>query len=416
MARAKSSVLAVKKSRLALPVSKKPIFESLGDGVSVGYRRNASAGTWIVRKSDGKGGSTQRVIGQADDYAEPDGEHVLSWSQAQQRALALAEGSADVSPASRLTVTEAVDAYERDLTARKGDLGNVQRLRYHLSKKLAGTVVAELTAPDLRRWRDGLLSKLAPATVNRTANALRAALSLAAKHNHRIINATAWKHGLAGLPDAEEARNVVLSDDAVKRIIEAAYRHSDAFGLVVEIAAVTGARYSQITRMTVGDLQAGAEPRLMMPASKKGKGVKKVPRYPVPLPAGLAVRLEAAGTARGAGRDAPLVVKPGGAPWAKSDHTRPFARAVVVAGFAPEDIAPHSIDDITIYALRHSSIVRGILRGVPVRVVAVQHDTSVAMIERHYSKELAHHADALARVGMLDTDSTPANVVRLGTR
>jgi hypothetical protein len=36
MARTKSSLLATKKARLALPVAKKPVFESLGSGTSVG--------------------------------------------------------------------------------------------------------------------------------------------------------------------------------------------------------------------------------------------------------------------------------------------------------------------------------------------------------------------------------------------
>jgi integrase len=38
------------------------------------------------------------------------------------------------------------------------------------------------------------------------------------------------------------------------------------------------------------------------------------------------------------------------------------------------------------YALRHSSIVRGIRAGLPIRLVAASHDTSVQMIERHYSR------------------------------
>jgi hypothetical protein len=54
------------------------------------------------------------------------------------------------------------------------------------------------------------------------------------------------------------------------------------------------------------------------------------------------------------------------------------------------------------YALRHSSIVRQILAGVPVRVVAAIHDTSVVMIERTYSRFIADHADALARGALLD--------------
>lgn len=400
MARAKASPLATKKARLALPVAKKPVFESLGGGTSVGYRRNASAGTWVVRKSDGKGGSTQRVIGLADDYEDADGERVLSWAQAQALALETAANEADVSPTNRMSVAAALDSYEADLAARRGDVGNVQRVRRHLSDRLAEKPVVELTAADLRKWRDDLLQTLAPATVNRTANGLRAALELAARHNDRISNGNAWRHGLAGLPDAEQARNVILSDAVVGRIVQAAYRVSHAFGLLVEVAAVTGSRYSQIAGLLVGDILPGQ--RLNMPTSKKGKGTKKTLRRPLPIPAGLAVRL--AEVAQGREEETPLLLKPSGAPWGKSDHSRLFARAVGAAGFSADEIAPYEPAEITLYALRHSSIVRSLLRGVPVRVVAVQHDTSVVMIERNYSAHIADHADALARHGLLDID------------
>ena len=43
------------------------------------------------------------------------------------------------------------------------------------------------------------------------------------------------------------------------------------------------------------------------------------------------------------------------------------------------------------YALRHSSIVRMLLRNVPIRLVASLHNTSVAMIEKHYSKYITEH-------------------------
>jgi hypothetical protein len=69
---------------------------------------------------------------------------------------------------------------------------------------------------------------------------------------------------------------------------------------------------------------------------------------------------------------------------------------------------------VTIYALRHSSIVRQLLAGVPVRVVAVNHDTSVAMIERTYSRYIGDHADALARKALLDLAAAPnGNVVSI---
>jgi hypothetical protein len=143
----------------------------------------------------------------------------------------------------------------------------------------------------------------------------------------------------------------------------------------------------------------------MMPGSRKGRGEKKVLRRPVPIPAGLAAKLRNAAEGRPA--TAPLLTKPSGEPWKKSDHSRPFARAAKAAGLDP--------DEVTIYALRHSSIVRQILAGVPVRVVAVNHDTSVAMIERTYSRYIGDHADALARKALLDIAAPPSgNVVPIG--
>jgi len=125
-------------------------------------------------------------------------------------------------------------------------------------------------------------------------------------------------------------------------------------------------------------------------------------RRPVPIPHGLATRLRALAADRPA--TAPLLVKPSGATWKKSDHSRPFARAAAAAGQDP--------DEVTMYALRHTNIVRQLLAGVPIRVVAVNHDTSIAMLERTYSRHIGDHADALARATLLDTGETAgANVV-----
>ena len=53
----------------------------------------------------------------------------------------------------------------------------------------------------------------------------------------------------------------------------------------------------------------------------------------------------------------------------------------------PRDVAAAGLDpaEVTAYALRHCSIVRMLLAGIPARLVASLHDTSVAEIERHYS-------------------------------
>src|SRR5262249_30361454 len=120
--------------------------------------------------------------------------------------------------------------------------------------------------------------------------------------------------------------------------------------------------------------------------------------------ASLAVRLREFGARRSA--RAPLLVKADGNAWGRSDHLRPFARTVARVGLDP--------DEVTIYALRHSSIVRALLGGVPARVTAVNHDTSVVQLERTYSKYIADHSDAVARQALLNLEQPAApNVLPL---
>ena len=120
-------------------------------------------------------------------------------------------------------------------------------------------------------------------------------------------------------------------------------------------------------RLEVRDLLDGSEPRLMMPASRKGKGRKAKSHYPVPISAHLAERLAAMDRSA----NAPLLTRPGGKPWRRSNQAYPFRRVASACGQDPAEV--------TMYALRHSSIVRQLLAGVPVRIVAAGHDTSVAM-------------------------------------
>jgi integrase len=374
----------------------------------LGYRRNTTAGTWVVRVADGKGGNWTKAVGTADDFDEADEKVVLDFWQAQDRARAIGhvgrrgDGDAGKVP----TIAKALDQYRADLDTRGGDPGNAARVRAHLPETLAEKSVALVTARELRSWRDGLAKKMAPATVNRTANGLKAALNLVAENDERIQSRMAWETGLASLHDAEEPRNVILDEPVIRALIAEAHQESAEFQLLVESAAVTGARVSQLARLEVPDLQdERADPRLMMPSSRKGRGKKKITRRPVPIPAGLAARLRVAAEHRSANER--LLVKPSGAPWKKSDHSRLFVRTAQRAGLDPAEV--------TIYALRHSNIVRQLLASVPVRVVAVNHDTSVSMIERNYSRYIGDHADALARVALLDTTTVSGdNVVSIG--
>jgi integrase len=217
-------------------------------------------------------------------------------------------------------------------------------------------------------------------------------------------------HGRRRLPpstNAGESRNVILTDAEVAGVVAAAYAIGPEFGLLVEICAVTGARIGQLARLTVEEVQDGPAPRLMVPPSRKGKNRKAVARRPVPIPVSLSAKLKAAGNGRSP--DATLLLKSDGRCWRKNDHSRSFARAAKAAGLDPETV--------TLYALRHSSIVRELLANVPIRIVATKHDTSVTMIEKTYSKYIADFADALSRKALLDLGAPAGdNVVPMGAR
>ena len=175
---------------------------------------------------------------------------------------------------------------------------------------------------------------------------------------------------------------------------------------MTEVAATTGARLSQLARLEVADLQADLpEPRLLMPLSAKGQARnKRHERRPVPITPALAAVLKQ--EAQGRAPDAPLLLRANGERWGhgRRRHHRADFRAVVgAAGLDP--------DEVTLYALRHSSIVRQLLANVPIRIVATLHDTSVKMIERTYSRHIAEHTDALARRALLDVSQPTANNV-----
>jgi integrase len=407
MAKLRSYKLETATTRRKLPIRKKPFWVAIAPTIGLGYRRNAGAGTWSVRSTDGHGNDWIKRIGLSDDLEPADGGAVLTFWQAQDRARALARGQTGDDGDRPVTVEEALSRYEADLRSRGGDPYNAARAKRHLPGVLLSRPVTLLGAVELKRWRDGLATKLSAASVNRTRTCLRAALELAAQHDVRISNRRAWQIGLAGLPDSRRARNVILSDDVVKRIVEASYERDHALGLLVEVAATTGARLSQLARLEVADLQADRpDPRLLMPLSAKGRvRTKKHERRPIPIPATLARVL-----AEQAGRpgDVPLLIRRNGLAWghgARARHRKDFRAVVEAVGLDP--------DTTTLYALRHSSIVRQLLANTPIRITAALHDTSVAQIETHYSAFISEHSDVLTRRAMLDLSEPVKGVIPL---
>ena len=203
-----------------------------------------------------------------------------------------------------------------------------------------------------------------PATAVRLGKATKAALNLAARRDPRITNRNAWRDGLSGVAEHFTSRNVQRStDDQVAAVVAAAYAVDRAFGLYVETAAVTGARLSQIARLTVADLQDGKErAALNADLARRVAAISRASGR-CRSPASLAAKLTSNRPA-----EAPLLLRTDGRAWQSSqdgDHERLYAAAAARAGV-----------EGTIYALRHSSIVRSLLANIPVRIVAPLHDTS----------------------------------------
>jgi hypothetical protein len=124
--------------------------------------------------------------------------------------------------------------------------------------------------------------------------------------DHRVAaNRHAWRNGFETLPDAEHARNVIPSDAEVRAIVPPAAAENAEFALLVKVLATTGARVSQVARLLVEGIRDNAPgPRLLMPASRKGRDRKPVERRPVPITVDLVteLKLSAAGS-HPSGRD-----------------------------------------------------------------------------------------------------------------
>lgn len=94
----RSNTLEARSNRLKLPVAREPEWVRIGDGQSLGYRRNRTAGTWVARIADGKGGYKRTAIKTADDYEDANGKDVLDYWQACGEARRLARGDTPAAP------------------------------------------------------------------------------------------------------------------------------------------------------------------------------------------------------------------------------------------------------------------------------------------------------------------------------
>ena len=147
----------------------------------------------------------------ADDSETANGDTVMTYDQARERAIAMARGAQPSSADHRspITVEGAIKAYQDDLIARGQSEQNATSVRFHLKDTaLFKLPVALLEKSQLAGIRNGMVAKgMKPASADRIGKSFKAAMNLAASHDPRITNSKAWSDGWKLLLTSPRARH-----------------------------------------------------------------------------------------------------------------------------------------------------------------------------------------------------------------
>ncbi|MGG7538705.1 hypothetical protein [Rhizobium sp. 12,4] len=408
--------------RSKLPIAKKPVWARIAPGVFLGYRKSPEARKWLVRYGRPY---VMSVFANADDpETVATGVEALTFTQATVQALKIAE-TANV-PVARsaipVTVRLVVEDYIAVRNARDAKTKGREvrsdadtRLTKHVlsNLELADTLLRKVTADTLREFADGLALK--PANKKRLCADLKAALR-AGWEKHRKTLPPDWRDevtlGLKTGEDVENSREIqVLDDDqlsilmtTIKAIDSEESWTGDLYRLFTALAA-TGMRFSQLARMNGSDaktqqrLDRGGEPVtdhiLMVPASRKGrKTTAAKPIKRIVAASDFAIIRNGESTAMSAPlltrvqnvEIAPLVWRQGErVKWRSASEIDRVWKKIVRRSGIPKHTIP--------YALRHTSIVRQLKARLPVTMVAALHDTSPAMISKHYAAFIVDASD-----------------------
>lgn len=381
--------LDTRSARQRLPIRSKPYWRTITEGTHLGYRRGARGGKWLARwrAAGSSEGYREAVIGEADDFADADGDRILNFAQAQDAARRwCSEQTKPKDDKGPYTVGDALDDYIDAFTGKS--LYATRKRADVLIRPTLGTVeVAQLTPAQIAKWhreraaaparlRTGKLARepnVRPAdsdeakrrrrsTANRDLTVLKAALNRAFREG-KCPSDDAWRR-VKPFPKADGARLRYLSDSEARRLVNAC---DPSFRPMVVAALLTGARYGELAGAQVRDFdeQAGV---LWLTDTKAGK-----PR-PCYLDDEGVRHMTAAGAGR-AGTD-PLFRRPDGKRWNPSQQARPLAAACAAAKLEPTGF----------HDLRRTYGARLALRGVPLPVIAqaLGHaDTRITA--RHYA-------------------------------
>jgi integrase len=376
----------------------KPYWRELEPGCHLGYRRlSGKPGRWVARHYIGAQSYQTETIATADDYSDADGVAVLSYRQAQAkiRERMVERAHAADPDAGPYSVSKACDDYLDYLRSEGRSDAAIKDATYRVEAfirpALGALEVMKLRASQLRRWRADL-AKAAPrlrtkvgskqkhreqsddrarkATANRHLTVLKAALNHAFDEEKVPAN-QAWGRRVKPFEDVETARIRYLQIAEARRLVNAC---DASFGLMVQAALQTGARYSELARVKVDDFDRDAG-TVFIGLSKGGKA-----RHVALSDEGVQFFRQACAGLAG---NTLIFRKSDGSVWSKSHQDRPMARACKRASITPK---------IGFHGLRHTYASLMVKSGAPLHVVALNlghvskdGQPDVRMVTRHYA-------------------------------
>jgi integrase len=406
----RDATLQTRESRGRLKPQGKPYYRLIEAGLHLGYRKGrgrrgkpAAAGVWVVRRYIGDEKYIVHTIAAADDFSDANGKTVLSFSQAQKRVRE------QIKAAGPLTVQGAIEDYLVFLEAEGKPTGDTKaRARAFICPrlfdrdappKLGDLKVDALTSEQLRRWHVDLANQ-APrlrtgkgerqkhrdpadgddarrqrrSSANRVLTILKAALNRA-WHDDKVASPAAWQK-VKPFKNVDAARPRYLTVAEAGRLLNA----MDAeYRPLVMAALLTGARYGELTRLTVGDFTIVEQKRpngarvsvAMIHIAKSKTGTK---RDIILTEEGAAFFRE---LTAGRARNELMLRHSNGEPFGASHQIRPIAEACDRAKIAPA---------VSFHGLRHTWAYHAVMNGVPLMVVARNLGHSdTRMAEKHYA-------------------------------
>jgi integrase len=380
--------------REKLKPRREPYWSKITKGCYVGFRKMTSGGdgTWMARcLLDGETTQSFKALGDFSELAE-----YQRFDAAQDQARIwfahLGKGGSNQA----LTIKEVCSRYVEHLNT-KGRIAKVKEPQaksvdaglpkltpaaldaqrrfdaYVLNNpKLSGTELQKLTPDMLSKWRRDLAktpTKAGPnkggersnSSLNRDMTCFRSALNLAL-NDGLVTSDFAWRDKLKQIKDADGQRDVYLDHTQRRSLAEKAPAD---LALFIQALSVLPVRPGAMAQLKVSDFDRRLN---TLRIGKDKTGARTIALPPDTATFFLNQMANKLPTAH-------ILTRADGKPWGKDAWKKPI-KAAVLAAKLPEEI--------TLYALRHSTITDLVHNGLDLLTVGQVSGTSQRMIEKHY--------------------------------